>query len=408
MLTAEQTAIIKQTVPMLEAHGETVARRLYERMFEDDPEVKVYFNPAHQIEGTQPRALAKAIVTYAQYVDDPAVMADAMELIAQKHVSLTITPGPYPIVGKHLLAAIREVLGEAATDDVIDAWAAAYGALADLFIAREKQIYTDQEHAYGWTGFQDFVIARHEPASENIMSLYMEPADGQPLAPHVPGQYIGLYATPPDGRTIMRNYSLSNAPGTPYYRISVKREPAPEAGAPAGVFSNYLHDHLQVGDRVQLTPPCGNFTLDLPQDEHNPLVFIAGGVGVTPLLSMLYSALEKSAGLRPVVFIQGTLNGAVHAFAEELRTLKTKYPNLCAHVRYSAPTANDRKQSCHDSEGLIDEALLDSLVEDNPATYYFCGPMPMLQHIQRILRHRSVPAQDVRYEFFGPTEQLAT
>lgn len=407
MLTERQSAIIKQTVPVLQEHGEALARHMYERMFRENPEVKDYFNPAHQRSGTQQRALAGAILAYAQHIDDPSALTDAIELIAQKHVSLTIRPEHYPVVGENLLASIREVLGEAATEEVVDAWAAAYGALADVFINREKQIYSGQEQTYGWQGFKDFVIARREVVSDNIVSLYLEAADGQALAPHKPGQYISIRVKMPDGRLVMRNYSLSNAPGSPYYRISVKREDAPAADAPGGVFSNYLHHDLQVGDRVGLTPPCGEFTLELPEDSDKPLVFIAGGVGITPILSMVQSALENSAVARPILFIQGALNGAVHAFADELHTLSERYANLQAHVRYSDPRPEDRESGRHDSEGLIDEALLENMVGGQEAAYYFCGPQPMLAQVERILQQQAVPDSDRHYEFFGPAGTLA-
>ncbi|HAM75827.1 MAG TPA: NO-inducible flavohemoprotein, partial [Alcanivorax sp.] len=149
MLTADQLAVIKATVPVLQEHGETLTRHFYQRMFEHNPEVRPYFNPAHQRSGSQQRALAGAICAYAQHVDNPAALTDAVELIAQKHVSLGIRPEHYPIVGENLLASIKEVLGDAATDDIIDAWAAAYGALADIFIGREADIYHEQEQRFG-------------------------------------------------------------------------------------------------------------------------------------------------------------------------------------------------------------------------------------------------------------------
>ena len=195
--------------------------------------MRPYFNPAHQRSGSQQRALAGAICAYAQHVDNPAALTDAVELIAQKHVSLGIRPEHYPIVGENLLASIKEVLGDAATDDIIDAWAAAYGALADIFIGREADIYQEQEQRFGWQGFKPFVVARREPESDNITSFYLRPADGAALHPHKPGQYITLRVDVPGAGPVMRNYSLSNAPGDEYYRISVKREAAPMEGAPA-------------------------------------------------------------------------------------------------------------------------------------------------------------------------------
>ena len=120
MLSESQLAVIKQTVPILQEHGETLTRHFYQRMFRENPEVLAFFNPAHQHAGTQQRALAGAICAYAQHIETPEVLADAVELIAQKHASLQILAEHYPIVGANLLAAIQEVLGEGATDAVID------------------------------------------------------------------------------------------------------------------------------------------------------------------------------------------------------------------------------------------------------------------------------------------------
>lgn len=405
MLTSEQLAVIQQTVPVLQEHGETLTRHFYQRLFRENPEVKDYFNPAHQRSGSQQRALAGAICAYAQHVDNPAALTGAVELIAQKHVSLGIRPEHYPIVGENLLASIGEVLGEAATDTIIDAWATAYGALADIFIRREAEIYQTQEQSYGWQGFKPFVVTRREPVSDNILSLYLKPEDGQALPSHRPGQYVTIRVTPAGGRTEMRNYSLSHRPGEAFYRISVKRED----GIPAGVCSNYLHTDLKVGDRVALSPPCGEFVLQEAQEAQagKPLVLIAGGVGITPILSMLHASLAASAPKRPVVFIQGALNSAVHPFKEELADLKSRHANLTAHVRYSEPLADDRPGAIYHSEGLIDAALLDELVGDRQAEYYFCGPEPMLQAVYRLLRERGVEEVDIHYEFFGPAGSLA-
>lgn len=408
MLSEHQTAVIKETAPLLDEHGEAVARHMYNRMFENDPEVKAYFNPAHQISGRQQKALSSAVCAYAQHIDNPAAITDAIELIAQKHTSLGIKPEHYPIVGRNLLAAIREVLGDAATDDVMDAWAEAYSQLADIFIARERQIYTDQNDYHGWTGFKSFVVTDRQPVSDNIMSVYLKPTDGQPLPAHEPGQYIAINAELSDGDTALRNYSLSNAPGTPYYRISVKREDAPNAKAPRGKFSNYAHEGLAEGDEVRVSPPCGEFTLDSSTDTTRPLVFLAGGVGVTPLLSMLHAALADEAnGERPIVFVQAVRNARLRPFVEELSILRQTHDNLRLHVRYNEPEAGDFDADPDAvSEGLIDDALLDRLVGDAPADYYFCGPEPMLAQIHHLLTCRGVPTAALHYEFFGPADTL--
>ncbi|EKF73026.1 bifunctional nitric oxide dioxygenase/dihydropteridine reductase 2 [Alcanivorax hongdengensis A-11-3] len=406
MLSAAQLDVIKQTVPVLQENGEVLTRHFYQRMFLENPEVLAFFNPAHQHAGTQQRALAGAICAYAQNIENPAALASAVELIAQKHASLGIRAEHYPIVGQNLLASIQEVLGEAATPAIIDAWAAAYGVLADIFINREQQIYDDQQASFGWSGFKRFVVEKREMASDNIVSFYLAPEDGQPLPAHQPGQYITLRLTPPGSDPVMRNYSLSNRPGASRYRISVKREPALEAGAPAGLCSGFLHDQVKEGDVVELAPPCGEFTLGAKPNAEKPLVLIAGGVGITPILSMLYAALEQQSG-RQVVFIQCALNGAVRPFADELATLKEDYANLKSHVRLSEPQDADRRKGGYDSEGLLDNALLDQLIGKQQAEFYLCGPTPMLRHVWQLLKARGVDEADIHFEFFGPAGDLA-
>src|SRR5699024_20189 len=148
------------------------------------------------------------------------------------------------------------------------------------------------------------------------------------------------------------------------------------------------------------SPPCGEFVLQ-PATPERPLVLIAGGVGITPILSMLHAALRDTPE-RPVVFIQGALNSKVHPFRQELAALKRDHPNLTTHVRYSEPLPADRVGASHDSEGLIDNALLSDLVGERSAEYYFCGPSPMLKAVYQLLRGRNVAETDIHYEFFGP------
>ncbi|BES72335.1 NO-inducible flavohemoprotein [Marinobacter nanhaiticus D15-8W] len=406
MLRQDTVAIVKQTIPVLQEHGETLTRHFYQRMFQQNPEVKPFFNPAHQKAGTQQRALAGAICAYAQHIDNPAALGDAVEQIAQKHVSLGIRPEHYPIVGENLLASIREVLGEAATDDIIDAWAEAYGVLADIFIQREGEVFQQQEDTYGWQGFKTFVVEKRERCSENIESFYLCPADGTELALHQAGQYITVRIPLPDGSTTMRNYSLSNMPGEPWFRISVKHERGSVEGTPDGVVSGYLHEKLKVGESVEVAPPSGEFTLTLPQEPEKPLVFIAGGVGITPLMSMLQVALDESPADRPIVFIQAAIDGAVQPFAEELETLNRRYDNLALHVRFSDPGADDLAVGRCQSSGIVDAALLEELVGDTPASYYFCGPTPMLRHVRQLLKARGVADRDQHFEFFGPAQAI--
>ena len=140
MLSANTIEIVKRITPVVAANAEAVTRRFYQLMFEGNPEVKAYFNQAHQHSGGQQRALAGAITAYFANIDNLGVLGPAVNLIAHKHCSLGVQPEHYPIVGKHLLAAIRDVMGEAATAEILAAVGEAYGFLADVCIQREREI----------------------------------------------------------------------------------------------------------------------------------------------------------------------------------------------------------------------------------------------------------------------------
>jgi hemoglobin-like flavoprotein len=139
-LSAESMAIVKATAPVLVQHGVAITTRMYERLFVD-PKIKALFDQAAQASGEQPRRLAAAIVAFAQNVDNLPALAGAVEKMADRHVQTHVKPEHYPAVAAALLPAIRDVLGEAATDEVLQAWGEAYWFLADVLIAREQELY---------------------------------------------------------------------------------------------------------------------------------------------------------------------------------------------------------------------------------------------------------------------------
>src|SRR5690606_22237682 len=253
MLAAHTREIIKSTAPVLAEHGETITQHFYKRMFREEPDLKNIFNQAHQAAGDQPRALSNAVYAYALNIDQPEVLAPAIKRITHKHASLQITPDQYQIVGHHLLASIKEVLGDAATDEILKAWEEAYGELARILTDTEEELYQQAESAQGgWRGWRRFVIRRKEPESDEITSFYLYPADGGPVvrrregqqgvgitslshdpagggpvARFLQGQYVSVKLSVPEvGLTQPRQYGLSDAPNGEDLRISVKRESA--------------------------------------------------------------------------------------------------------------------------------------------------------------------------------------
>jgi len=391
MLCAEQRALIKATVPLLETGGEALTNHFYKLMLAEHPEVRPLFNQAHQASGEQPRALANGVLMYAKHIDRLDQLGGLVSQIINKHVALQVLPEHYPIVGSCLLRAIREVLGEEiATDAVIDAWAAAYGQLADILIGSEESLYSATADAPGgWRGVRAFRIAGKVAESAEIASFYLEPEDGGAVIAHKPGQYIGLRLHI-DGQEIRRNYSLSSASNGRGYRISVKREPG-------GVASNALH-RMEEGQRLELFAPAGNFTLQ-PSDK--PLVLISGGVGITPTLAMLEEAVTTD---RPIHFIHCARNADAHAFRHTIDALAERHGQLKRFYCYDEHEGDELQP---DAIGLMTEERLSSwLPADRDLDAYFLGPKPFMAAIRRQLLALGVPEHQARYEFFGPASAL--
>lgn len=392
MLTERQREIVKATVPLLETGGEALTTHFYQTMLAEYPEVRPLFNQAHQQSGAQPRALAHSVLMYAKNIDRLEGLGNLPAQIINKHVALQVQAEHYPIVGACLLRAIREVLGaEIATDEVIDAWGAAYQQLADILIAAERSIYEQTASAEGgWRGARDFKLVKKEAESAEITSFYLEPADGGAVIAHQPGQYIGL-GVMVDGLEQRRNYSLSAASNGKSYRISVKRE----AG---GKVSGYLHDQVQVGDVLQLFAPSGHFTL---QEGSKPLVLISGGVGITPTLPMLQAALPTG---REITFIHCARDRGVHAFREKIDALVAANEQLTRRYCYDQAGDSDGV----DAQGLLSTDQLGQwLPASRDADVYFLGPRGFMRSVKQSLRELGVPDAQVHYEFFGPAEALA-
>lgn len=404
MISDKTIQIVKSTAPILQEHGETLTRHFYKRMFTHNPEVAPYFNQSNQHSGTQQRALAGAICAYAANIDNLEVLGKAVELIAQKHASLMIKPAHYPIVGENLLASIREVLGEGATDEVINAWGEAYQFLADILIAREQEIYAQNASVKGgWVGFRDFTVYKKEKESDVITSFYLKAADGGAVPTYLPGQYITVRVPTPNGSTTMRNYSLSCAPNGEYLRISVKKESSP--GYADGYVSNYLHNHIKLNNSLEVGAPCGEFFLN-PSDKHQrPLVLLAAGVGVTPLMSILEAVLQHTPK-REVYFVHGCLNPQVQAFRKTLDDVASKHKNITVYHRYSEALQSDERLEPNASIGFIDAEFIESILPTTNADYYFCGPKPFMVKVYQDLLHWGIPASQVNFEFFGPREEL--
>ncbi len=399
MITTEQKELIKATVPILRAHGVDLTTHFYSRMFQHNPELKNVFNMGNQGSGKQQLSLAMAVLAYAENIEDPSVLVAAVTKIGHKHVSLDIRPEHYAIVGKHLLASISEVLGDGATPDLLAAWAVAYQQLADLMAGVEKNLYSEAVAKQGgWTGWRPFIVKAKKQESEEITSFYLYPADGGHVADFLPGQYVSVRLFLPELNLFQpRQYSLSSAPNGEYYRISVKKEKG-HTLHPDGMISNRLHHVVQVGDVLEVAPPAGDFYLDTKKQ--TPVVFVSGGVGQTPLFSML-EYLTNTQSNREVVWVHGCRNKNVHAFRELLNKLEANHEKFNKHIFHDYLDKDQQTQGYY--EGVVEMSRLkDKAVLLDGADYYVCGPAPFIKKQFRDLEALGVPKTAIHYEEFGP------
>ena len=399
MLSPQIRALVKGTAPVLKTHGVALTRHFYARMFKHSPELKHVFNQGHQAGGEQQQALAGAVAAYAEHIDDPSVLMPVVTRIVHKHVSLGIRPEHYQIVGKHLLASIGEVLGEAATEELIAAWAAAYGQLADLLIAEEARLYAESAaKPGGWTGWRAFRGVGKQRESAEITSFYLAPADGGEVPAYRPGQYVSVRVFVPElGLMQPRQYSLSDAPGQDRLRISVKREAA-GADTPAGRVSNALHDRLEEGGVLDVAPPQGDFYL---REEGNaPVVLLSGGVGLTPMVSILNHLVGLNDD-RQIRFVHGCRNNSVHAMRDHVNSIAAGRANVRKAVFYEEVGHGDQPGRDYDYAGRVDlHAIRDEVIVPG-ADYYLCGPAGFMRAQREALTGLGVPADRIHAEAFG-------
>jgi nitric oxide dioxygenase len=405
MLDQKTIEIVKTSVPILADRGLEITRHMYREMFAKNPEVMPFFNRANQRSDVQQAALARALHAYAANIDNLSALAGAVELIVNKHASLGVTPEHYAIVGNHLIQALKDVLR--INDDQAEAWGKAYWFLADIFIDAERKLYNEAENQDGgWTGFRTFVLDKKVQESSVIVSFYLKPKDGKRIVTFKPGQYITVKFDFPGGNVAIRNYSLSDSPNEEYYRISVKKERRPVGAGqpPDGLVSCYLHDYYQPGMELQLRAPMGNFFLN--HNTNRPVVLLSGGVGLTPMISMLNTIAERYPKLE-TWFIHGALNRHTHAMRDHVNNLAASNPNVHAYFCYSEPVAEDMREKMCDQTGLITARWLEQILPHKDCDYYFCGPRPFMQLIFQILKAWRVPSAQICYEFFGPAGDLS-
>jgi len=382
----------------LREHGVAITRRFYADMFAAHPELKNTFNMGNQANGSQQGALASAVLAYAANIDNPQALAPVMERIAHKHASLGITPGQYTIVGRYLLGAIQQVLGEAATPALLAAWDEAYWLLACELIALEARLYERASVTPG--ALRELIVTDVQRESDDTLSFYLQTREGGSPGPFSPGQYVSVAVELPEQRRQLRQYSLSDGPSRPYWRITVKAEPA-TTQTPEGCVSNLLHANVRRGQVLRVSAPFGDLRPleTIAAQPTQPIVLLSAGVGVTPFTSVL-NALADTGSERPVLFAHAARDRAHHVLRRDVEQARDRLPQLRVLTCYESTSSDDLLDpSC--SAGWM-TFTSDLVAPYRDGAFFLCGPLPFMRAQWKSLLDLGIFPTQMHREVFGP------
>lgn len=383
--------IVAATVEVVRANGTAITDVFYRNMLSAYPELQRLFNMPNQASGGQKQALASAVYAYAANQNNPEALEPVLNRIAHKHASLGITPAQYTIVGKYLLGAVADVLGDAITPEVAAAWDEVYWQLACDLIAREARLYQFQNTQPDANYWRPYEVASVEQETANVVSLWLEPVDGEPASSFIPGQYISV-ALEDEGVHQIRQYSLTALPQKERLKITVKRETGiPAQHIPDGWLSSRLHA-MEPGDQVKVGEPYGDFVDIKPEA---PLVLISAGVGITPMVS-LWKQRTLNSNNAKVTFIHGnrSLADIPLRFQVEQAYAYLNQPELIWYVE-------DGKTGDFGKVGRLN--LAEALPRPDPsARYMLCGPLAFMRTQREYLLNQGIDSTSIHYEVFGP------
>jgi len=259
----------------------------------------------------------------------------------------------------------------------------------------------DQNKRYSWTGYRKFHVEVKKELSD-VTSCYFRPHDGQKLPPFKPGQFLTFqFKLPDEEKPLIRCYSLSDKPNEEYYRISVKKvlPPRDKPELPPGKSSTYINEVLKTDEIIDVKIASGNFFLETR--EQSPIVLIGGGIGVTPVYSMLRT-LAAEGSEREVWFFYGLRNKTEELYTEEIKEIGRSHPNINICLCYSNPGDDDKEGEDYQFAERVSVDLFKRILHVNNYVFYICGPPPMMMSLVPDLEAWGVPTEHVRFEAFGP------
>lgn len=256
-----------------------------------------------------------------------------------------------------------------------------------------------------WKGFRPFKVVQLVQETNSCRSVYLMPVDGQAIASFAGGQHLAIrLQIPGQTKPLVRCYSLSNGPGQPHYRLSIKAVAAPhnQNDIPAGLASNFINSQLQVGDIIEAKAPSGRFVAD--KTSTSPMIMLAGGIGITPMISMLEEAFAENSK-RLMILAYGAVNKSDQAFKAWIDDAAEKQDNFHVIHCYSAPAATDVQGVDFQVAGYVSMDLLKKLLPTNHCQFYLCGPPPFMDSINQGLAQWGVQEDQIFSEAFGPASR---
>jgi nitric oxide dioxygenase len=391
LLSDSSQAVVSATAAVVAEHAEQITSVFYPKMFAEHPELLRVFNQGNQATGEQSRALASSVVAYAVHLINPDAPSfdHVLRRIAYKHCSLGIRPEQYTIVGRNLMAAVAEVLGDAVTPEVAAAWDEVYWLFAAQLIAAEARIYA-ASGVEPTRPMRPFRLIRKIEETADVASFVLEPDDGEPVPETAPGQYVSVFVDLPDGRRQGRQYTVSSTALGTRLQITVRRVRGVN-GAPDGEVSGFLHDHLAVGDTVDVSAPAGDFVVT---EADTPLLLASAGAGITTVLPIV-EHVAKTQPERTVIVAHADRTAADHALRTTVQHVGRLLDDFSSFTWYESVDEGDTKSR----KGFMDLNAIDLPAD---VQVFTCGPLPFMRHVRQSLVARGVPADKIRYEVFGP------
>jgi nitric oxide dioxygenase len=383
--------VIAATAAVVAEHAEEITARFYPRMFAERPELLRVFNMGNQATGEQSRALAASVVAYAVQLIDPAApsFAHVMTRIAHKHVSLGVRPEQYTIVGHHLLAAVAEVLGDAVTPPVAEAWSEVYWLFATQLIAEEARLYAGAGVDPA-TPTRPFRVVRRIEETDDVVSLVLEPADDAPVPDIEPGQYVSLFVDLPGGDRQPRQYTVSSTAVGTRLMVTVRKVRGAD-GAPDGRVSSFLHDQSRSGtSSTSALRPATSSSRPRTRRCCSP----PPAPGITTVLPIV-EHIARTQPQRPVIVAHADRTSKDHALRETVLHAGRQLDDFTRYTWYETVEADDHRSRT----GFMD---LSEIPLPAGLHVFTCGPLPFMRQVRSALLARQIPADHIRYEVFGP------